>query len=632
MGKRMDPALSKQEKFQRIVDQTAGSIQRYKTDLTALGAALTYSLGVSSVIGYDMADLGALTGALQSAGLKGTSAGTAVGAFVRGLAQTFRRLKEAGEAANLTMADFIKKAEGGTVASDKMSKMLKDNPLSQISFTDAAGNIRPFAKILQDIEKQFGIVTPEDIVSLEQYSQLLGLLQDEGSRAVLFLLGMGQELEEVTKQIRAGKSATKASDIVNAVFWNRTIMITNRLRVLAKSIGNVLLPSLHDLLDIVTIVTKKLLDFVKLHPDFTKWAVFGSVALGAMLLVAGGITLTTFTIKTAIESFAIILKQISWVTALVSKLGNTLPILYVRLQLLALWTKVAAAATWLWNAALAVNPIILIVAAIIAVVAAIVLLVKHWDWVADKFNMVWTGLREKLAMVPDWILIAFPILLIIKHWDKLWITIRYILDRIGSWLKMFWGKLRKLVGDMPTWFIAIFAPLLLIIKDGDEISNAIGNVSGVVANVATVVWDWLSTTAGKVANVFVSVWNTIKESAITVWNTISNAIVTVLDAIVNSIPFKAISKVFDWVVSGGRSALQFLGFGESFTGIPNQLPGPPALAGAGLAQPTPMLPSHTATTDYSIHRSQINIYPLPSHSPADIAEEINKELKPEGNF
>lgn len=97
----------------------------------------------------------------------------------------------------------------------------------------------------------------------------------------------------------------------------------------------------------------------------------------------------------------------------------------------AIASKAAAAAQWLWNAAMTANPIGLIVAGVAALVAGLVLLVKNWDAVAAAVARAFTWFRNLLSKAPDWLLaLVFPAGLIIKHWE----AVRSAIGAVIEWL------------------------------------------------------------------------------------------------------------------------------------------------------------------------------------------------------
>ena len=56
------------------------------------------------------------------------------------------------------------------------------------------------------------------------------------------------------------------------------------------------------------------------------------------------------------------------------------------------YTKIAAAVTWAWNAALNANPVSLIIIGILALIAALVLAYKKFEWFRDLVNKIWEGI------------------------------------------------------------------------------------------------------------------------------------------------------------------------------------------------------------------------------------------------
>ena len=70
-------------------------------------------------------------------------------------------------------------------------------------------------------------------------------------------------------------------------------------------------------------------------------------------------------------------------------------------------------AQWAWNAAMAANPIGLIVIGIAAIIAGIVLLIQNWDTVKAVAEKVWNAILSAITFVWDWIKANWPLLLAI---------------------------------------------------------------------------------------------------------------------------------------------------------------------------------------------------------------------------
>jgi hypothetical protein len=86
------------------------------------------------------------------------------------------------------------------------------------------------------------------------------------------------------------------------------------------------------------------------------------------------------------------------------------------------------------NAAMAANPIGLVVIAVAALAAGAVLLIKHWDEVKAFFVGLWEKLKGLVDKVPDWVLVMMPFvglpLLIIRNWEGIKEFVKGIMDAI----------------------------------------------------------------------------------------------------------------------------------------------------------------------------------------------------------
>lgn len=580
-GQKMDPALSQMERFQIITDITAGTIQRYKTDLAQLGAAFTYAGGPAAALGQDLADVFSSLGALQSAGLPGSTAGTAYQAFFRGMSQLQRRLKEMSQSQGVSIDDFIKLAEGGAI-SDKASKLLANNPLTGLALTDAEGKARPLFDVLKDIQEIFGITTAQEALLLENNAQLIQALQEEGARAAAVLLGRAIELDFVTEQIRESQSATEGADIVNASFSAGIIRMTNALKGASIQIGNALAPAIEAIADSFGEWVAKQRLWLAENPNWAKAIGWISLGTGAILILFGALTLATFGFKTAKEAMVILGSQIKWLYGMTLRAA-------VGLKSMAVWTwglatrlKIVAAAQWLWNAALSASPIVWIILGVVALGAAIALLVIYWDEVTTALTVFFTWARELLQKVPDWILIAFaPILLVIKYWPQL----KYEMQKFWSWLTNFFDNW-KTNWDILTMTVDIYwENLKNKAKAADTFLRGLPLVGPLFS---TGMWalDFFSQdprTVGMQSGAFLR---------------------DVFDQIADN-------------VSHGGTRVDYSKAGLA--------------TGAGSLGPLGQA-SGSSVTDYSTHRNNITIQIPPYMSPSELARRVRDELTPKGKM
>lgn len=153
------------------------------------------------------------------------------------------------------------------------------------------------------------------------------------------------------------------------------------------------------------------------------------------------------------------------------------------------------AVQWAWNAAMAANPLTLVVLGIAALIAGIVLLVKNWDKVKGAFLWLFDWLKSHWPLLL--VILTGPfgaaVLLITKNWD----TIRGAISGVFSFIQGIFGKLTAILTKP---FTAAW----------DAISAVFDKVHGAVDSAFSFVRD----TAGKIAsalkgpiNAVIRAWN-----------------------------------------------------------------------------------------------------------------------------
>lgn len=255
---------------------------------------------------------------------------------------------------------------------------------------------------------------------------------------------------------------TKGSNALDAAFEkqsaktsNRMKVMKNQVQVLGISIGNILLPALSSIVNGLSNAGAWMTNFSEKHPVLTKVIVVAAAGLAAFLGVlavvgytasavsAGMAAMTTITtfltsrihlataanwIHTASMKAANIATRI-W-AASTSFAGGAMSLIRVgvvgAITTLGSWIStsgIATAAQWAWNAAMAANPIGLIVIAVAAAIAAVTALVVYWDDLKAKFKAAPTWLKIALAPL---ILMNLPIIALaggirwlIKNWNEL---------------------------------------------------------------------------------------------------------------------------------------------------------------------------------------------------------------------
>lgn len=126
-------------------------------------------------------------------------------------------------------------------------------------------------------------------------------------------------------------------------------------------------------------------------------------------------------------------------------LGSTL--LMGKLGLLTIITKVVTGAQWLWNAAMAANPIGLICIAVLILIAEIVLLIVYWKQIHGWIMKAPTWLLVIIAFLNP--MLGIP-LLIIKYWTP----IKHFFQWLGHGIAMIWNTVIDWIIDKFTSFTA----------------------------------------------------------------------------------------------------------------------------------------------------------------------------------
>jgi TP901 family phage tail tape measure protein len=228
---------------------------------------------------------------------------------------------------------------------------------------------------------------------------------------------------------------------------------------------------------------QKLLPALTAVMDFTAGHTGSIIAVGASL---AGLAVSITVITKTVEAYKAVARGFAAVQLLCTKaaLGTRIQLmglavwtkivtvsqllwnraaLGTRIQLIALavWTKIvavsakiAAAAQWLWDAAMAANPIGLIIIAIIAVVGAVIYAYTHFKWFRDFVQLVWHGIKIGAVAVWHAIEAAFNFV-----WD--------VIKTVFNWVKDHWQLLLVILTG------PIGLAIAFIVKHWDAITGAV---------------------------------------------------------------------------------------------------------------------------------------------------------------
>ncbi len=350
-------AMGKAEWVENLTGQTALAVQMFKTTGKDMSDAFT-SIGASATsAGIGLSEQVAILGTLQAT-MGGAEAGTKYKAFLSGV--------------------------GG--AQEKLG----------LSFTDSQGRMLPMLQILDKLKGKFGDTL--DVAESDALKKAFG--SDEAVGLIKLLMtdttGLANSMEQLGNVHGLEQAEKMAKAMVDP--WQQFGAAVQAVRT---AFGQALIPMLTPLMERLTGIAATVTRWTQLFPNLTR--VVGMTVLGVFGLIAA----------IAALSFIVSMAKTAWLPFLfLQKIGlagfikQEIAIMAVALKMgaLAVWTKVASASMWLFNAALWSNPVTWVVIGIIALVAAIAAAVIYWDEITAAImnTAAFQWVAAQLTALSDW--------------------------------------------------------------------------------------------------------------------------------------------------------------------------------------------------------------------------------------
>lgn len=239
-----------------------------------------------------------------------------------------------------------------------------------------------------------------------------------------------------------------------------------------------------------------------------------------------------------------VLPALSTVFELLKPLLPVLTPLAVAIGVVALAVGVIAAAQWAWNAALAANPLGIIIGAIIIAAA---LIITYWDEILAFLTMVWEGIKSVAVTVWTAIVDFFTAV-----WDGI------VADVTAAWdfiVGLIVGYYTMLWNIAVTVFTAIVDFLAAAWQWIVEAATAAWEfIVSLVVGYFTMLWTTAVTVFQAIVDFLAMCWQWIQETAAAVWQGIIDAL----------------SAAWAWIVSivdtGVQNVLDYIAFLASLPG------------------------------------------------------------------
>lgn len=274
---------------------------------------------------------------------------------------------------------------------------------------------------------------------------------------------------------------------------------------LQESVGALLVPVLGKLVDII----------LKGVSAFNKTGNAGKIVVGifAGLIVVLALASAAYKAQVAIQGVMLVLSgQSAAATGL-----QTAALVAQKIAMVAagVATKAVAAGQWLLNAAMAANPIGLVVIAIAALVAGFIWAYNNIDWFREGVNAIWDAIVAyfKLAVevwtavlgaVWDFIQEVWkrsPLNWVIQNWDAIIGVFRTGVDKVKEWLGKVWDFIKTV------WS---YSPLGMIVEHWDAIMGFFSGLPGKVSEKVKGLWEGLKSSFKSTVNGIIDIWNKFK--------------------------------------------------------------------------------------------------------------------------
>jgi hypothetical protein len=213
---------------------------------------------------------------------------------------------------------------------------------------------------------------------------------------------------------------------------------------------------------------------------------------------------------------------------------------FVALQLINTWTRVVAAAQAIWNAVMAINPIVLIVLAIGLLVGWLIHLAGGWDVVRQKLAVLWQYMITAWSSISAWLMPFIQIMIqnIIQWFNNIWLAVQPLLTTIWTGImnvfnsiKAFWDQWGGLISALfQVWwayvssiFMSAVSILWTIVKGAFEyISNIVSGIFKIISGIIQVAWAVItglfSTALALLTGDWEGAWNNMLDMLSGVWS------------------------------------------------------------------------------------------------------------------
>ena len=258
------------------------------------------------------------------------------------------------------------------------------------------------------------------------------------------------------------------------------------------------------------------------------------------------------------ETIVLILKSLTAGVAAYVAYTTAITIMTEGWKALSIVQKAVTAAQWLMNAAMAANPIGLVVAAVVALVAAFVLLWKKSEGFREFWKGLWEGIKNVASDLWDAIVGIF---------SAAWEAIKEVWSAVKGFFQGIWDGIKAVFEGVGTWFKEKFQTAWTNIKNiwngvkgyfkgiWDGIKKTFSGVGTWFGDKFKDAWKKIKGAFSGVGKFFGGIWDTIKQKFTNIGKKIGdsiggafkkaiNAVLATVETVLNT-PIRTINSLVD---------------------------------------------------------------------------------------
>ncbi|NMY45291.1 phage tail tape measure protein [Pseudomonas sp. WS 5027] len=412
--------------FDQTADQSGGMMAKWRAAFKMNQAEVVNLADQINYLGNTGAKAGTVANIVTSVGALGGVAGLAAGQ-VAAMAATLDKVGVSQDVAGTGLQNFMLTLTAGAAATKQQQLAFKalrldTRELAKGMQKDARGTIEDVLNRISKVDpsKQAGLLTQlfgkESIRPISQLVTSLDILKTNFAAvgdAKIYAKSMEQEFK------------TRAATTENAL-----VLLQSRFTRLGIEVGNVLLPPLNDVLEIIGPMVTQLSALAAANPAVIKGVIGAAMAYGVLRLavVASTAAMALFDGVTKKSIVGLVIRGIALAAGLLIANWSTVAPYF---QLL--WDKIKGPTMAAWE-----------LFKVFASYTPMAAIIENWGPLTEFFKALWGVTVALAAPTMDFLKTMFdwsPLGFIVKNWEP-----------ISAWFKSLWEKLRPIIEPMMKFF------------------------------------------------------------------------------------------------------------------------------------------------------------------------------------